>query len=110
MGVLGLTCGTGVASSNALAPDPSKFVVDYREDYKDCYLLGVTYPNCTNFEGKKIILMRGECKKMPQILDPHFAKNTDVVARFAPTVEGLAMARVMAKNYHLVMLFIADNT
>ena len=89
------------------APDPKRFRVGWSEEYEGCCLLGVTYPNCTNYDGKKVLLVKGKNTTRTE-LDPHFAEDGYVLARFAPTKAGIALGRVMAKNYHLIMLFVEE--
>jgi hypothetical protein len=51
-------------------------------------VLKVSYPNCTNYEGKKILVFVGDVtvKIMNSTtLDPHFETGSDLVARFVPT-------------------------
>ena len=80
-------------------PDPKNFkIVEIYEGSK--YLMAtVEYPNCTNFEGTKIILMKDttkkELEKMNKI-DPHFLTSNNIIARFRPTFEGISLAVEMA--------------
>jgi len=59
----------------------------------------VQYPNCTNFEGKKILVFKGmtirELATLDE-LDPHFYEDSKLIARFVPTCEGMSMARSLA--------------
>ncbi len=72
-------------------PDPSNFKVERIEERGPWMLLEVVYPNCTNYEGRKILVM----KRRPVIellnkrwLDPHFVSGGDILARFEPTDQG----------------------
>lgn len=82
-----------------LEPHPEVFkIIDAREGYKYLYL-EVLYPHCTNFEGRKIILMKDTtlidvC--LTKILDPHFYKENKIIARFRPDDEGRKLAKEMA--------------
>ena len=52
----------------------------------------VYYPNCTTFEGKKILVMRGVTDKIVKkfkSLDPHFVEDGGIIARFPSTAEGM---------------------
>jgi hypothetical protein len=58
------------------------------------------YPDCTNYEGNKILVFRGvtliDLVNQRQI-DPHFFKDAKVkspIARFEPTPQGWTMAQV----------------
>jgi hypothetical protein len=67
--------------------------------YKNAYVLTVKYHDCTNFEGMKIMVYRGQYTAVPKTLDPHFTKGKkSPIARFPPTVEGIAMAKALAKS------------
>lgn len=73
-------------------PNPHKFIIlDYIEK-SGGILVKIKYPNCTNYEGIKILLFKD--KNIKQIraldtLDPHFLKNdSSLIARFVPTDEG----------------------
>ena len=70
----------------------------------ECYqnakylLVKVNYPDCTNFEGDKILLYEN-CTIEQLIaqgsIDPHFSNNKKYlspIARFEPTKEGFKMA------------------
>jgi hypothetical protein len=57
----------------------------------------VKYDDCTNFEGVKIMVFKGQYKNRIW-LDPHFAENEKApIARFKPTSEGWDMAIKLAK-------------
>jgi len=72
-------------------PNPENFRIidDFR--IGQFTMLTVVYPDCTNFEGIKILIFN---KPMPirgsiKFLDPHFCeKHISPIARFEPTDEG----------------------
>lgn len=76
-------------------PDPKNYeVLDYVE-YSKYLLLKVRYPDCTNYEGVKILVFEGLKYKdivNKNCLDPHFCESSKLVARFAPTKEGFSRA------------------
>lgn len=80
-------------------PNPDEFKVTKVEQHGKLYLSIVIYPNCTNYEGKKILLTRKDPRLFKK-LDPHFTKdhtlNAGLIARFEPTVEGWKMGRRLA--------------
>lgn len=88
-----------VANSN---PDPSKFKI-INEEYHNGYLvLMVDYPDCTNFEGRKLLVYEGFENSQQLIkfnlfkLDPHFAdRRGSPIARFKPTDESLILIERM---------------
>lgn len=75
-------------------PDPMRFnLVDVRE-IGDVTVAYVTYPNCTTFDGRKLLVFDGHCKallKVARVLDPHFLPNNKLVARLRPDEAGLRM-------------------
>jgi len=95
----GIDC-TDVAFPN---PDPRKFVIADHEEIGKFLILFVQYPDCTNFEGYKVLVYSGVTYdeiKSRRVLDPHFTDSQSVpspVARFTPTEAGLEMARTFCK-------------
>lgn len=74
-------------------PDPYNYeVVDVYQS-GDYLCLKVKYPNCTNAEGVKIMVIKesllGLIKR--KSLDPHFGANDAPIARFEPTAIGWEM-------------------
>lgn len=53
-------------------------------------LLKLNYPNCKNYDGDKIILLKGF--KLAELeadkFDPHFLQGNKIFGRFEPTLEG----------------------
>ena len=64
-------------------PDPLEFKITYYESIGGLWLVSVHYPNCTNYEGRKIIVMttKAYSKALDGYLDPHFLKDNGIVAR-----------------------------
>lgn len=86
-------------------PDLSRWHI-LRHEYigsKGYLVLEVLYPNCTNFEGRKIILYSAGVTLEELIqqkeLDPHFTHKSALspIARFIPTKAGWDMAIKMAE-------------
>ena len=81
-------------------PDPHNFVVQDAEQVGTWLVLKVKYPDCTNFEGVKILVFADttalDLLKQGKFLDPHFFENQSKVrspvARFVPTQHGWEMA------------------
>lgn len=91
---------------NPFNPDPRKYLVE-RVEHKDTgqYLvLQVHYPNCKNYEGRKILVYNSltlEELFNLDILDPHFSSEKpkwSPIARFVPTEAGWNMAVQFAKS------------
>jgi len=86
-------------------PDPKNFsVVDFLQAGRHL-IVKVVYPNCTNYEGVKIMVyadMKWEDFSKLTKLDPHFSKfELSPVARLEPTNRGwqLAQCICMELNY-----------
>lgn len=75
-------------------PDPRNFKIVRSFSVDRNVILWVTYPDCTNYEGNKILFFHNcfviEIENQ-KILDPHFSENPDYIspfARFEPTEAG----------------------
>lgn len=83
-------------------PDPHKYEILRSEQIDDHLLVMIQYPDCTNYEGKKILLFEGitlEQLVFQKFIDPHFsdsAKYKHPIARFVPTEVGWEMGRKLA--------------
>ena len=84
---------------DAQAPDPSRFRVLQEERVGKLWVAMLHYPNCSNFEGHKIVVCKGAAPSTRPSLDPHFSENGDIVARFAPTPHGFSLAKACALAY-----------
>lgn len=87
-------------------PNPRIYkIIKYKEIGKGIVVL-VNYPNCTNFEGNKIIVYENttidELNKLDQI-DPHFTNRngTKPFARFVPNDKGWTKAISLLKIMEL---------
>ena len=89
---------------DSVNPNPFNFQVTKRQDKGDFSLLEVKYPNCTNFKGNKILLLKRNGIKLENLkcLDPHFLEehgNVEIFGRFRPTEDvwklGLQMLEFM---------------
>ena len=82
-----------------LEPHPEVFkVLELIKGSNYLYIV-VQYPHCTNFEGKKVILMKDtEPNEIlyTKILDPHFYIENKIIARFRPDEEGKKLAKQLA--------------
>lgn len=85
-------------------PDPSNFRILHHEQIGPYLILTILYPDCTNYEGRKVLLFKGvklEEINQQKLIDPHFSQNTQYhspVARFEPTTMGWKMAQVLAHS------------
>ena len=81
-------------------PNPKNFKILNITQIKKNVLLVVQYPDCINYEGKKIMVYynvkKSEILKLKS-LDPHFCDNCiSPFARFEPTEKGLTEAYDLA--------------
>ena len=78
-------------------PNPNNFKV------KECHKIGIhwvskiNYPDARNFEGDKILLTTWSPLERA-VIDPHFEKNSGILARFEPTKIGWNLAISTAKS------------
>lgn len=86
-------------------PNPKNFIPLLIEEVDGFTVAIIRYPNCTNYEGLKIMVYDGEIKGYimnAKILDPHFCDHKECispVARFEPTKRGWEMAINFCKNW-----------
>lgn len=85
--------------TNPINPDPFEYkILSIKKiTWVNLWVVKINYPNCTNFEGNKILVLSRNPKHMLQI-DPHFNENGHVVARFAPTPLGWKQAVIFAET------------
>lgn len=75
-------------------PNPLRFTIDKSIICGNYILVMVNYPDCTNYEGNKLLLYQGvdlKTLKKQKWLDPHFSNNRKFhspIARFEPTAFG----------------------
>ena len=82
-------------------PDPANYRILRSDKYGPFLLVEVLYPDCTNYEGRKILLYKGvtlaDLDRQGSI-DPHFSENSKFaspIVRFMPTETGWEMGRCM---------------
>ena len=79
-------------------PNPQIFTIASKEIVNNNTLLLVHYPNCTTFNGLKLLLIQG-LEYDEKFLDPHLlGNNHPVIARFEPNGQGWRIARICAEN------------
>jgi hypothetical protein len=84
-------------------PNPDNFEIMGIEEFGKNLVVLIQYPDCTNYEGKKLMIYRNITKQEildATKLDPHFCDHCKLspFARFEPTKFGLAAARKLAKQ------------
>ena len=86
-------------------PDPRNCIIEDAREYGDRCVLLVRYPDCINYEGRKILLFIGTTLAdlvKQGMLDPHFSdrkKYKSPFARFEPTPKGWQIACVLAEYF-----------
>lgn len=82
--------------TNPLNPNPRNFIVKSSQRFGGFYVAEINYPNCTNYEGNKILVMLSDPNHL-SVIDPHFIEGGTIVARFEPTKWGRAAAKKFVK-------------
>jgi hypothetical protein len=82
-------------------PDPSNFSILRSKEVGDCLVIEIKYHDCTNYEGKKIMVYKCTLDELmnQKLVDPHFSENKEFkspFARFEPTKDGWSIACVVA--------------
>ena len=78
--------------------NPRKYKILRTETIGKFCILLIEYPDCNNYEGKKILVFKDtsiESIMNQGVIDPHFSSNKSYlspIARFVPTDEGWQMA------------------
>lgn len=96
VGVLNMVTGEASYPEKLPNSDPNNFkVIDYKQ-FNNYLYVEVQYPDCTNFEGRKILVYRNMTVLQfmnLKTLDPHFQDGDgSPIARFAPTQHGRLLA------------------
>ncbi len=90
-------------------PDPKNYKIKGTITYQkkkgagNFLIVRINYPDCTNFEGNKILVYEDTTIRDLQKqggIDPHFTNNTKFkapIARFIPGIKGLFMAGLFCK-------------
>jgi hypothetical protein len=85
-------------------PNPKRYSVKRMHKKGDFLILKINYPDCTNYEGNKILVYKG-CTMVElaqqESIDPHFSDSKEFhspIARFRPDDEGWKMAEFFVEN------------
>lgn len=87
-------------------PNPSNWKLLKVEEVNGFLIVHLNYPDCTNYEGNKILVFKNLTLVdlvNQRLIDPHFFKDSKYkspIARFEPTAEGWAMAKVFVAAWH----------
>ena len=95
-GMVGGFAVPGTPSSSN--PNPSNYEILDSRQIGPYLIVKIKYPDCTNYEGIKILVFKG-CTlgtlQLQKLIDPHFSENKEFhspIARFEPTDAGWDMA------------------
>jgi hypothetical protein len=84
-------------------PQPDRWELIHKAEFKKAYVLKVKYLDCTNYEGMKILVFTGKYNDVKvnnqKYLDPHFDEEGNLIARLVPTQLGWTIACVIAHIY-----------
>ena len=91
--------GNSAGNYTAPNPNPFRYGIKYHAQFGRWSVLLVYYPDCTTYEGLKVLVVKDYKVGQPQ-LDPHFLLNQpyQVMARFPPTDWGLQEAENLARS------------
>ena len=87
-------------------PDPKNFKIIKANQNGRFLLILINYPDCTNYEGNKILLYENTTIYdliEQESIDPHFSNNPkkySPVARFEPTDYGWELAEKLIRMIH----------
>lgn len=109
MGMFGFTISSSDDKiySESGQPDPYKFEILQISCVGNWSAVKIRYPNCTNYEGNKILL----CNQVESLIrkhkriDPHFTDKENALnlfARFEPTEKGWEEAVALARLLSLI--------
>ena len=85
-------------------PNPSNWIIEKYVQEKKCLIVKIKYPNCTNYEGNKILVYEGitiSALRAQKKIDPHFSEDKEFkspIARFEPTDYGWDLANKFMKS------------
>jgi len=85
-------------------PEPNNWKIVKAVESNGCTILKINYPNCTNYEGNKILVYKAALIDIinQKSIDPHFMddpKYLSPIARFVPTDEGWSMALFLTEIF-----------
>lgn len=96
-----LSSGSKTSIQIAGNPDPSKYDVIATILRKGYTIAWLRYEGCTNYEGQKIVVLKGNWLNhfdLRKPFDPHFIAGGSLIARFVPSYKGLDMASDFVNN------------
>ncbi len=99
MNILRRSCGTSTTTELDVNPNPLRWSELQVYQSRNACAVMVNYPNCTNFEGNKVLVLPGTWDDNRKELDPHFSDDNDSpLARFKPNRKGWLAAIAFSKT------------
>jgi len=94
-----------VEKINERNPRADRYHIEKSLQVGTALILYISYPNCTNYEGRKVLVYKDMTLDRlmvlnHQLIDPHFSdspKFISPIARFVPTDEGVRLAIELAE-------------
>lgn len=89
-GGVGVSSGVPLYSRTLGDPNPMKFKLIREQVFGNCLLAEIQYPDCNNYEGRKILAFKGvKTLRGVKEIDPHFLeKGRSPFLRLEPTEFG----------------------
>lgn len=85
-----------------IEPKSDLFEIIWVKKIGKCLITKIHYPNCTNWDGYKILVFKDISEKElrnAKLIDPHFSKSKlSPIARFKPGFEGVENATAFCKS------------
>lgn len=98
-------CFPGKWSIEKGNPDPYLFEINKCKVIGSFTIALISYPDCKNYEGKKVLVFEGVSEQLLYRLDeidPHFhEEGLSPIARFAPTQRGWNYAVILCSQLEL---------
>jgi hypothetical protein len=97
---MGLSCRSSSSLESSCKtpnPNPKNFEIKKVAFWGEYVAVMVNYPDCTNFEGNKILIFKSDIGKIKKwcSIDPHFfPSESSPIARFRPTKQGWKDAEI----------------
>ena len=111
MGIPAVKCSSSYYDDNVDStssnPNPNNYKILKSFESFPYLLVMIEYPDCDNYEGKKILLYETLGIKYLEIqgksvgIDPHFSDNAQFhspIARFVPTEKGWEMGKMLIER------------
>lgn len=90
---------TKVVFAPAPNPNPLRWKLEKMWQFKNAHVMMIKYLDCTNYEGKKILVCEGQFDSGVSTRDPHFSEeSSSPIARFKPDDRGWEMACELAES------------